>query len=169
MKCKIFKIIGISLSAILVIMLLPVLFSLVTRGCIPSYTREELGIYMPYFYADDFEVSNNFTDSHRYYCFDLNNAEIKKVQDDIKSNSAWFRFTGTTEDILSLYPFDEIIPADADFNNCYVALYHFSEDCFFYDTDKYADKCISSGCAVYDEVNNKYYYLEMLWQPKDKY
>ena len=118
---------------------------------------------MPYFYANDFEVSNNFTDSHAYYCFDLNKSEIKKVQDDIKSNTAWFRFTGTTEDILSLYPFDEIIPDDADFNNCYVALYRFSEDCFFYDTDKYADRCISSGCAVYDEENNKYYYLEMQW------
>ena len=163
MKHKVFKVIGISLSVLFVIILLPFIFSVVTRGCIPSYTREELGIYMPYFYADDFEVSNNFTDSHAYYCFDLNNAEIKKVQDDIKSNSAWFRFTGTTEDILSLYPFNEIIPADADFNNCYVALYRFSEDCFFYDTDKYADKCISSGCAVYDEENSKYYYLEMQW------
>ena len=163
MKQRTFKKINIILSVILVILLLSVVYVIAFRGSIPSYSRDELGIYMPYFSADYSDEYNGFTDSHRFYIFNLNKSEIKKVKADIENNSAWFRFTDNTEDILSLYPFVENIPADIDFNNCYVALYSFGDDCFFYDADKYNNRAASTGCAVFDEENGTFYYFEMIW------
>ncbi len=161
MKQRNYKKISIILSVILVILLLPVFYALVSQGCIPSYSRDELGIYMPYFYADDFEVENGFTDSYGCYRFNLNESEIKKLQADVENNSAWFRFSGDSEDILSLNPVFGPWMQDFDLNvnNCYVALYDFSDKCFVYEIDG-LHNC---GCAVFDEENGMFYYLEMIW------
>lgn len=158
---KTLRIVGIILAVLIVIPMIPVGYSLVTRGCIPSHTRKELGIYMPYFYADDYEINESFTDSSAYYSFELNESETEKLLSDIENNSAWFVFTGDTEDILSLNPcFGPFMEGlDFDFNNCYVAFYDFSDDCFVYDTDG----LVNCGCAIYDEDSERFYYLEMIW------
>ena len=136
-------------------------YSYITRGIIPSYTREQLGIYIPYFYADDFEINESPTDRSSYYCFELNESETEKLLADIENNSAWFRYAGDTEDILSLNPcFGPFLQnVDVDLNNCYVALYNFSDECFVYDTEG----LINCGCVIYDDENDKLYYLEMIW------
>ena len=158
---KAFRIIGIILVVIILIPVLVVGYSFITRGIIPSYTRDTLDIYMPKFYADDFEVNNNFTDSDAFYCFELKESEIKKLRVDVENNSAWFRFAGESEEIWGLNPVfgPRMEGKDLDFNNCYVALYDFGTDCFVYDTEG-LNNC---GCAIYDEANEKYYYLEMIW------
>ena len=158
---KALRIIGIISAVIILIPVLVVSHSFITQGIIPSYTRDALGIYMPYLYADDFEVNNNFTDSDAYYCFELKESEIKKLKADVKNNSAWFRFMGESEDIWGLNPVfgPWMEEKDIDFNNCYVALYDFSNDCFAYETEGLID----CGCAIYDEADGIYYYLEMIW------
>lgn len=158
---KAFRIIGIVLAVLIAIPCILIGYSYITRGVIPSYTREELGIYMPYFFADDYQINESPTDRSAYYCFELSESETEKVKADIENNSAWQRFTGDTEDILSLNPcFGPYLEnAGVDFNNCYVALYDFSNDCFVYDTQG----LINCGCAIYDEENGKLYYLEMIW------
>ena len=60
-------------SILAVIILIPAAFVghyYITRGIIPSYTRDALEIYMPKFYADDFDINESPTDSCRYYCFE---------------------------------------------------------------------------------------------------
>ncbi len=158
---KAFRIIGIILAVLIAVPCILIGYSYATRGIIPSYTREELGIYMPYFYADDYEINESFTDSSAYYCFELNESETEKIKADIGNNSAWFKFTGNSEEISSLNPVfgPWIEDYSIDINDCYVAFYDFSDDCFVYDTDG----LVNCGCAIYDEDSERFYYLEMIW------
>lgn len=158
---KTIRIIGVIIAVLIAIPCILIGYSYITRGIIPSYTREELGIYMPYFYADDFEVNNNFTDSDAYYRFELTDSETEKLYADVENNSAWFRFTGDSEDIWGLNPvFGPWMEGkNLDLNCCYVALFDFSNDSFVYDPDG----LMNCGCAIFDEANKTFYYLEMIW------
>lgn len=158
---KALRIFGIIMAVVIAIPCILIGYSYATRGIIPAYTREELGIYMPYFYADDYEINSSPTDSSSYYCFELNESEINKIREDIKNNSAWFRYAGDSDDIFSLNPaFGPFMKGqDVNFDNCYVALFDFSDDCFVYDTEG----LVNCGCAIYDKENEKLYYLEMIW------
>lgn len=159
---KTFRIVGIILAILIVIAMIPVGYSLATRGCIPSYTRKELGIYMPNFHADDYEINSSFTDSSAYYCFELNESETEKIKEDIENNSAWHRFTGDKGEFTEIFTFFEEEMSGVDVNNCYVALYLFSYDKFVEPKDM-PDRAVNCGCAVFDETNGKYYYYEMIW------
>lgn len=159
---KTLRIVGIILAVLIAIPMIPVGYSLVTRGCIPLHTRKELGIYMPSFYADDYEINSSFTDSSSFYCFDLNNSETEKLKTDIENNSAWFRFTGDSEKLSDIFTFFEEEISGVDVNNCYMALYLFSYDKFVEPKDM-PDRAVDIGCSVFDETNGKYYYYEMIW------
>ena len=155
------RIIGVIIAVLIAIPCILIGYSYITRGIIPSYTREELGIYMPYFYADDYEINESPTDRSAYYCFELNESETEKLLADIANNSAWFRFTGDSEDIWGLNPvFGPWMEGkNLDLNCCYVALFDFSNDSFVYDPDG----LMNCGCAIFDEANKTFYYLEMIW------
>ena len=78
---------------------------------------------MPYFYADDYEINESFTDSCAYYCFELNESETEKIKADIENNSAWLKFTGDKDEFTEIFTFFEEKMSGVDVNNCYVALY----------------------------------------------
>ena len=162
MKIRSFKKINIFLSVIFAILLVAVVYVLAFRGSIPSYSRDELGIYMPYFSADYSDVYNGFTDSHRFYIFKLNKSEIKKVKADIENNSAWLKFTGDKDEFTEIFTFFEEEMNGVDVNNCYVAVYLFSSEEFVKPKDV-PDRAVNIGCSVFDETNGKYYYYEMIW------
>ena len=159
---KTLRIIGTILAVLIIIIIIPVGYSLATRGMIPSNTREELGIYIPYFYADDYEINDSPTDSCAYYCFELNESETEKVKADIENNSAWLKYKGDKDEFAEIFTFFEEKMSDVDVNNCYVALYLFSSEEFVYVKDM-PDSAVNCGCAVFDETNGKYYYYEMIW------
>ena len=159
---KALRIIGIIMAVLIAIPVILMGYSYVTRGIIPSYTRDELGIYMPYFYADDYVINSSPTDSSSYYCFELNESETEKIKADIENNSAWHSFTGDKIEFAEFFPSfkEEII--GVDINNCYAAIYLFSSDKFVEEKDV-PDRAVNIGCAVFDETNGKYYYYEMIW------
>lgn len=159
---KALRIVGIIPAILIVIAMIPVGYSLATRGCIPSHTRKELGIYMPYFYADDYEINESFTDSSAYYCFELNESETEKIKADIENNSAWLKYTGDKDEFTEIFTFFEEKMSYVDVNNCYMALYLFSSEEFVKPKDV-PDRAVNIGCSVFDEPNGKYYYYEMIW------
>lgn len=147
---------------VLVILIVINVYVFVFHGAVPEYYREELGVYIPYLKADEYIDESSFTDSLMFYRFELNKYETDKLKADIENNPAWHRYSGETEDLLSLIPNgSDTYKAvrKIDFSNCMIALYDFYNDCFVYETDGLN----SFFCAVYDENLGMYYCFEMMW------
>ncbi len=148
-------------SIVLVLLILANIYVFCFRGAISDYRREQLGIFIPRFSADELIDESSFTDSLTFCCFKLNKKEVQQIKEDTENNPAWHIYSEDDEDFLRLLPDSETKYAVSkiDFTGCYIALYDYYNDCFITETEGLT----SFICAVYDEENSMYYYFAMIW------
>lgn len=165
MKTKVkWKKLNIFLSLVLVILLIATIHLYFFRGAIPDYFREKTDIFIPDFAADEYIDHSSFTDTSVFCRFELNKREVEKIKKDIETNDTWHKYSDKHINLAENMPGEtdemNIAIAEIDFSNCYVVIYNWHGDEPVRNYDEIAP---SFMCVAYDEVNEIYYYFDMIW------
>ena len=152
------------LSFVFVILIIAIVHICFFRGAIPDYFREKTDIFIPNFAADEYIDRSSFTDSSVFCRFELNKREVEKIKKDIETNDAWHQYSDRHINLAEHMPGEtdemNIAISEIDFSNCYVVIYNYHGD---EPVRSYGEIAPSFMCVTYDEVNEVYYYFDMIW------
>ena len=87
-----------------------------------------------------------------------------KLKKDIETNDTWHQYSDRHINLAEHMPGEtdemNIAISEIDFSNCYVVIYNYHGD---EPVRSYGEIAPSFMCVTYDEVNEVYYYFDMIW------